>query len=158
MISYYDASNKLIASVERAAAFDTNAKLTAVKIGDVTTIVVEGNDVLEGYDVTIANGGQNATMTVRLLIGEEFRSKDDLKVFFIDENGVATDMNAERDGDYMVFSADRLSQFVITCTAEGTTSLVWLIGVMAGVLALGAVMVVIRFVMAKKSRKAAKKD
>ncbi len=106
--------------------------------------------------MTIENGNLQSgeKYTVRLLISEENRGRNDLKLFYIDENGNATEVEATRDGDYMVFETDHFSRFVITGGLDKTTSLVWLIAVLAVLLVAGSAMVAVRFVLAKKSQKA----
>ena len=73
-----------------------------------------------------------------------------MKVYFIDAEGNYSDMNAVRDGNYMVFETDHFSRYIITCGADVMTSLVWLIIVLAVVAAIGAVLVVVRIALAKK--------
>ena len=76
------------------------------------------------------------------------------KLFYVDENGNATEVEATRDGDYLVFETDHFSRYIITGGLEKATSLVWLIAVLAVLLVAGGAMVAVRFVMAKKSQKA----
>ncbi|MDE6373793.1 MAG: hypothetical protein K2L72_04765, partial [Clostridia bacterium] len=93
--------------------------LVVDKIEDLSGISVKTQNVAQGYDVKLVDGAGKEVpvegkVTVKLLISEELRDRNDLKVYYIDENGKYTDMNATREGDYMVFSTEHLSRYVIS--------------------------------------------
>lgn len=74
-------------------------------------------DVLTAKDVSLVKNGQAATVggkvIIRMLIDEALRNRDGLMVIFIADDGEITNMNATREGDYMVFETDHNSVYAI---------------------------------------------
>ncbi|MCM1290034.1 MAG: InlB B-repeat-containing protein [Corallococcus sp.] len=110
----------------------------------------------QAYEITFTDSktgnpiSADGKYVIRLLIPEELHDKDRLNVFFINEDGVAEDLNATRDGDYLVFETDRFSNFVITTPAPNNAG--WIAGVViGGLVALALVIAVI--VIFRKKRK-----
>lgn len=108
---------------------------------------IDDYKTLDCVNLSVSDGSKNifteGTLTVKLLIGEEYRGYDNLHVFGYDANGNLVDMNAQREGDYLVFGADALSDFYIA-TPESYTG--WIVGVTVGavvVLGLAAGLVVL---------------
>lgn len=115
----------------------TDAKEDA-KIKDFTKLQTVNISVTDGEKQIQTQG----KITVRLLVDEEYRDYDNLRVFGYDSDGKLTDLNAERDGDYLVFSTYGLSDFFVVTPTDYTG---WIIGVVVGavvVLALAAGLVV----------------
>lgn len=110
----------------------------------------------QAYDITFTDKetgapiGTDGKYVICLLIDEQLRDKKDLKVYYIDDEGNATDMNATRDGDYLVFEMEHFSTFVVTTPAPNNGG--WIAGVIiGGIIALVLVIAVI--VIFRKKRK-----
>lgn len=76
---------------------------------------------------------------------EKYRDYDNLRVYGYDSDGKLTDMNAERDGDYLVFSTNGLSDFFVVTPTDYKG---WIIGVVGAVvvltLAAGLVVMIVK--------------
>ena len=107
-------------------------------------ISVKHQNVMQGYDVTLKDGNGNTVqpegkLTVRLLISEELRERNDLRVYYIGEDGKATDMEATREGNYMVFETDHLSRYVISYKVNTVPVALLVCVIIGAVLAAGVV-------------------
>jgi len=107
-------------------------------------ISVKHQNVMQGYDVTLKDGNGNTVqpegkLTVRLLISEELRERNDLRVYYIDADGKATDMEATREGNYMVFETDHLSRYVISYKVNTVPVALLVCVIIGAVLAAGVV-------------------
>ena len=107
-------------------------------------ISVKHQNVMQGYDVTLKDGNGNTVqpegkLTVRLLISEELRERNDLRVYYIGADGKATDMEATREGNYMVFETDHLSRYVISYKVNTVPVALLVCVIIGAVLAAGVV-------------------
>ena len=80
-------------------------------------------NLLAAFDISFedANGqtvSYQDNFTVTLLIPENLRSKTNLKVIHIADNGAIEDMEATRDGNYMVFDTTHFSVYAIVEVAD----------------------------------------
>ena len=95
--------------VDRPTGLNPDAEVKVDPMGDeeIGGIDVPGNKVLGGFDITITDdeNGLNLPMTVEKLIPEELRGIENLKVYAVKEDGTKVDCNAERDGDYLIFTS-----------------------------------------------------
>lgn len=109
-------------------------------------------DVLTAKDVSLVKNGQAATVggkiTVRMLIDESLRNRDGLMVIFIADDGEITNMNATRDGNYMVFDTDHNSVYAIVSfksvalDPQGLTTEA-IVGIVVGIVVLIALIILI---------------
>lgn len=109
-------------------------------------------DVLTAKDVSLVKNGQAATVggkiTVRMLIDEALRNRDGLMVIFIADDGEITNMNATREGDYMVFETDHNSVYAIVSfksvalDPQGLTTEA-IVGIVVGIVVLIALIILI---------------
>lgn len=109
-------------------------------------------DVLTATDVSLVKNGQAAIVggkiTVRLLIDEALRNRDGLMVIFIADDGEITNMNATRDGNYMVFDTDHNSVYAIVSfksvalDPQGLTTEA-IVGIVVGIVVLIALIILI---------------
>ncbi|MDE7301419.1 MAG: hypothetical protein K2N47_04535, partial [Clostridia bacterium] len=107
----------------------TTSTVDTVTDDDLTDITVKDNDVLEGYDIDLKDKDGNVLteeqldgwVKVKLLISEEYRKFNNLKVFYIsdDPNVAPEDMHATREGDYMVFYTRHFSRYIIVAPQPG---------------------------------------
>lgn len=135
-----------------------NVKLNVKDVtAEMGTNKIDGMTIGQAYDITILEGENtvqpDGALIVKMLINESLRGRDDLKVYYLDSDGNATDMLAKREGEYMVFATNHFSTYVIahsTEIADGDNSNITLgivVGVIAGVVILS---VIIGFVIKKK--------
>ena len=121
---------------------------------------IDGKDaeVLGAYDIYFVYDGKEANFagsginfTVRLLIPEKYRSldADELQVIHIKDNGDIEVMDAERDGDYMVFTTTHFSTYAIVRVEE--SSLLWL-WILLAILLLVIIAVVVFFILRNKNK------
>ncbi len=96
---------------------------------------------------------------MKLLIAEELRAEENLKVYYVDDEGNVTDMNATREGDYMVFEVEHLSTYVITMPAEVAPEAPaaggnggWIAGVSIGGIVAVALVVAVIVIFLKKRK------
>ena len=129
--AYNPDDNKLIIRVDSEKGVSENQEL---RFHDVTAMYInfkfgdifgEGYDgvLRAAYDIYFAEDGNQQTVsdnfTVRLLIPVSLRSSaNQLKVVHIADNGDVEDMNATRDGDYMVFDTTHFSVYSIVEVVE----------------------------------------
>ena len=116
-----------------AGVIPENTALVVVPDAQVANFVI-GNGTVENYnheafDISLedANGNevqpQGGSVTVKLPIPVGY-DKSSIKVYFVDDNGNKTDMNATVEGDYAVFTVDHFSKYVLvdeTCLHNGGT-------------------------------------
>ena len=108
--------------VEETSEIEFADVTTAVKDRniDLSSLVEEGQiaSLLAAYDISFEDATGNTltyqdNFTVTLMIPEELRSKVNLKVVHIADDGTIENMNAERDGNYMVFETTHFSIYSI---------------------------------------------
>ncbi len=84
----------------------------------------EGKVIIKkAFNINIMNSDDtvvpvNGVVSVRILISEDLRHEKNLKVIYIDDFGSITDMNAVRDGDYLVFNTTHFSTYAIVSVDE----------------------------------------
>lgn len=83
---------------------------------------IKGMIIDQAYDISMKHGETmvqpDGAVTVRLLITDALRNRDNLMVYYVDADGNAVDMKAIRDGDYLIFSTDHFSMYVIAHEAS----------------------------------------
>lgn len=107
----------------------TTSDIGTVGDDDLTDMTVKDHDVLEGYDIDLKDKDGNIItedtldgwVRVKLLISEEYRKFNNLKVYYIsdDPDVEPEDMHAIREGDYMVFYTRHFSRYVIVAPQPG---------------------------------------
>lgn len=136
--------------------------ITDEELGNVDKTPIESTqEIKQRFDVVLTVDGEIVQPTgkvqVKLLIDEALRTQDNLKVYCISNTGALVDVNATRDGNYMVFEADNLSKYVIVgdVTASiGEIPEAIIIGTLAGGGALVLLLMITLILVAKKKRKA----
>ena len=118
-------------------------------------------EVLVAYDIYFTEGARivsvdGKTFKVQLLIPEEYRGIKDryFKVIHIGTNGDVEFIDAERDGDYMIFETNHFSVYAIGKTAN----LTWLWIILAIILVAGIAVAVYFFLLKKKETTAPTPD
>jgi hypothetical protein len=86
--------------------------------------------LLKCFDISIDNNVSSVdqvvdesvgTFTISITIPEEYRSKTNLKVFYIsDDNSYIEDMNAVREGDVMTFETSHFSKYALVDVTEAS--------------------------------------
>jgi len=95
---------------------------------DLSSIIEEGQTAQIGktYDISFVDKNGNTQnyqddFTVRLLIPEELLNEENLKVIYIsDDNKTVTEIEATRQGNYMVFKTNHFSQYAIVAVSQKT--------------------------------------
>ncbi len=110
-------------------------------------------EVLVAYDIFFKEGDSvvtfdGKTFTVKMLIPADYRDlkDDELKIIHITNNGVE-DMNATRDGDYLVFTTTHFSVYAIV-KVQGPSYL-WL-WILLAVNVLLAIAIAVYYIISKK--------
>ncbi len=138
--------------IESEEGFDPTLELVVEKIEGVErTYLAWGKDqVSEKFVVKMCKDGVevqiDGKVTVRLLIPEEFRSKD----FELMTVARSASVEYTRDGDYVIFVADGLSAYVFTSTY---TSYFSVIIIATGVLFADVLILIALAVVLKKKKK-----
>ncbi len=109
------------------------------------------------YDIHFEKDGAenkvNGTFVVRLAIPEDLRDGErNLKVVYIDENGVATEVDpaATRDGDYMQFTAEHFSIYAVIEVTKAP-NLWWLWLLIAIIIILLIIIIILLIIIKKKN-------
>lgn len=103
------------------------------------TVKIKGEEIVGAFDIAVNDKDGNKAdlkgqkIIVRLLIDEGYRDREDLRVMYYGDDGTVEDMNATKEGDFMVFETTHFSMYVITYPASGASA-----GEIAG-LSVGAV-------------------
>lgn len=90
----------------------------------------------------------SGTYTVRLLIPEELRSTNNLRIVYVSDSGALEYYDAVRDGNYLVFSTVHFSDFIIT--GEKSVSLLWLIVLLLIILAAEVIFIIVFTLVTRK--------
>ena len=147
--------NTLVEIKDETNGIAPGTKLEVERIEELSGISISKNNVLDGYKVILKNGEAeiqpDGAVTVRLLIAEELRGRTDLKVYLVDENGKATELKAELDGDYLEFSTETLGRLVI-CEKLSTVPVGLIVGVSIGAVVAAGLIVACVLVFLKKKR------
>jgi len=138
---------------------DATVKVDPIEDAELGEIEVPGNNVLGGFDITITGDekGLNSPMTVKKLIPEELRGIGNLNVYAVKEDGTKVDCNAQREGDYLIFtSVEGCGKYVIVeeIPEESENAAGWIATVsIFGVLAAAAIAVAIVIFIKKRNGK-----
>ncbi len=147
--------NTLVEIKDETNGIAPGTKLEVERIEELSGISVSKSNVLDGYKVVLKNGEAeiqpDGAVTVRLLISEELRGRTDLKVYLVDENGKATELKAELDGDYLEFSTETLGRLVI-CEKLSTVPVGLIVAVSIGAVVAAGLIVACVLVFLKKKR------
>jgi len=138
----YKENDKVVVKVESENGIPKDTELAVsnktddYKNTDVSSVVPDGKvgEIGAAYDIHFAKDGAETEITgdnftVRLLIPEVLRSKAELMVIHIADDGTITAMESRRDGDYMEFETTHFSIYaIIALDAEvGNAWLIWLL-------------------------------
>lgn len=108
------------------------------------------------YDIFFTEDGETevhpeGNFEVKLLIPEALRKKD-IKVVHRNDDGKLTDMEATRDGDYMVFTTDGFSVYFLVEATQILSSL-WITVIMIALCVLLVLIVILEIVAWRKKKK-----
>ncbi len=108
------------------------------------------------YDIFFTEDGETevhpeGNFEVKLLIPEALRKKD-IKVVHRNDDGKLTDMEATRDGDYMVFTTDGFSVYFLV-EATPILSDLWISVIMIALCVLLVLIIILEIVAWKKKKK-----
>ena len=82
------------------------------------SVSIKKHNVQEVYSITLTKNGEIADIkdayTVKLLLSEELRGRDGIKIHIVDENGKVTEVKAEIKDGYAVFTTMQFGTFVIS--------------------------------------------
>ena len=148
-----DGTIKVIAKNGVASDNTLNVSDVTESTKDVDLSTVLGNkekgQVKYAYDIHFEKDGTEVTVkddfTIRMLIPEELLNKN-IKVIHIDDAGNITDVEFEREGNYVVFSAEHFSIFAIVQVAK-TNSVPWIIWVIVALLVIFIIGLVVAIYM-----------
>ncbi len=112
-------SNEVVVS---GVSDDDSVSLNAIKVNpddalnDVVNNFILSSDIIIPYDIHLHQDGNqvqpDGTVTVRIPVPDNV-NPNNCKVFYIDENGNETDMNATYNNGYMEFQTDHFSVYVV---------------------------------------------
>ena len=134
--------------VSEKDGIDPNVQLVAVKQEEVPTAIQEDvardEIVAAVYEISLKSDGvsvqPNGDLTIRLLIPDDVNGKT-FRILHLHE-GKVEDVEYTVDGDYAVFTVDKLSEFSIVVDNSG--SALWLIIVLAVIVAAEIVLIVLK--------------
>ncbi len=135
-----DENGNIIVSVDAATGLpngtEINAenKYDAFKNTDLSAILEDGKIGIIGnaYDITFTKDGEgydvnSGSFTVRLIIPESLRAKEELIVIHIADSGEVSIMEgSQRDGDYMVFDTTHFSVYAVIAIEDAAAPFNWL--------------------------------
>ena len=113
-------------SVESESGFDADTELfvNALSYEALKDISLEGQEFCIAYETRLEKKSAIVTTTdtvrVNILIPEDLRSEEELTVYRINGTESLENMNATRDGNYLVFETDELSCFGIAKATANT--------------------------------------
>lgn len=109
VLNFYDADSGIYVNLTNAQSISPNAVLK-VEITEKTAAKIS-------YAVSLTLNGEpipcDTAVTVKIPVPQNMRPRD-CKVYRENANGLYTDMQAEFSGNYMVFTANSLGQFILT--------------------------------------------
>lgn len=109
VLNFYDADSGIYVNLTNAQSISPNAVLK-VEITEKTAAKIS-------YAVSLTLNGEpipcDTAVTVKIPVPQNMRPTD-CKVYRENANGLYTDMQAEFSGNYMVFTANSLGQFILT--------------------------------------------
>jgi uncharacterized repeat protein (TIGR02543 family) len=119
----------------------------------ITSDGYKGKESKQTFEVSIS--GTNLTagqkILVRMLINEEHKYLEDLKVCKLEEDGSLTEIQSAREGDYLIIEiGDTAAQYVII--GEGKQAVLWVYAVIGAVFVL-LVLAIVLIVVSKRKAK-----
>ncbi len=149
--------NKPDVIVEEEGGTDPNVQLVVSKQDEIPTAVQENvkrNEVVATvYDITLQSNGvtiqPSGKLTIRLLIPDEADGRTFRIVHLHGET--TTEIEYTIDGDYAVFTVDKLSEF--TFIIDNSGSALWLIIILAVIVAIEIGLIVLKKKKNKKDKK-----
>ncbi len=119
------------------------------------SVSIKKHNVQEVYSITLTKNGEIADIkdayTVKLLLSEELRGRDGIKIHIVDENGKVTEVKAEIKDGYAVFTTMQFGTFVIS-EQIATVPVGLIVGVSIGAVVAAGLIVACVLVFLKKKR------
>lgn len=112
----------------------------------------EDVDVMQAYEITLYRGESEVEpgeIRVRVRLTEEAKERE-VRLYRVEKNGVAVAVDAERDGDYLVFMADDLLEARYVVGSENDSTLYTVLSVVFGALCLAGAGVLFWYLVFKR--------
>ncbi|MDY4655203.1 MAG: MmcQ/YjbR family DNA-binding protein [Eubacteriales bacterium] len=126
-------TDKPDAIIESDNGLDPNLELVVEEITTKESVnkVIKKNEVIEkAYEVTLKSDGvvvqPDGTLTVKLLLPETLRGKE-FRIISSENGENLQETEYTIEGDYVVFSTDRIAEFSFVSERDDASSLLWLI-------------------------------
>ena len=126
-------TDKPDAIIESDNGLDPNFKLVVEEITTKESVnkVIKKNEVIEkAYGVTLKSDGvvvqPDGTLTVKLLLPETLRGKE-FRIISSENGENLQETEYTIEGDYVVFTTDRIGEFSFVSERDDASSLLWLI-------------------------------
>ena len=126
-------TDKPDAIIESDNGFDPNFELVVEEITTKESVnkVIKKNEVIEkAYEVTLKSDGvvvqPDGTLTVKLLLPETLRGKE-FRIISSENGENLQETEYTIEGDYVVFTTDRIAEFSFVSERDDASSLLWLI-------------------------------
>lgn len=118
----------------------------------VISTVGERFDVSSAYTIKLLQNGveivPNTTLTVKIKLNAKEQKSKNLKFFYLHDDGVLEEHNFMRDGEYLVFETDHLSEWLIfsdynNASGSGNYALLIILPVLLAIATMGFALIVI---------------
>ena len=126
-------TDKPDAIIESDNGLDPNFELVVEEITTKESVnkVIKKNEVIEkAYEVTLKSDGvvvqPDGTLTVKLLLPETLRGKE-FRIISSENGENLQETEYTIEGDYAVFTTDRIAEFSFVSERDDASSLLWLI-------------------------------
>ena len=126
-------TDKPDAIIESDNGLDPNLELVVEEITTKESVnkVIKKNEVIEkAYEVTLKSDGvvvqPDGTLTVKLLLPETLRGKE-FRIISSENGENLQETEYTIEGDYVVFTTDRIAEFSFVSERDDASSLLWLI-------------------------------
>lgn len=150
-------------TVESASGLSPDNKLSVTDLSEQYSktgySMSEGGKVTvkKVFNINIQNAENNTVpvngiVSVKILISENLRHEKNLMVVYIDDNGKAMDMNAVREGDFLVFNTTHFSTYAIVSAAETTPGFLTVLLIALPLMALAATCFILIFIKIKRRK------
>ena len=164
-MTYEDENGVVIVKVTAENGVDSTNSLTvkdetnSTKDVDLSSLVKENEkaNILLTYDISFTNANNevvnyNDNFTVNVLIPENLRDNNNLKVVHIAEDGTVTNMSATRDGNYLTFATTHFSQYAIVEVTPVNASPAWWVWVLIALAVIIIVLLLVLLLRGKNSK------
>ncbi|HAN44549.1 MAG TPA: hypothetical protein DCP97_04065, partial [Ruminococcaceae bacterium] len=119
--AHIDDSANGISIINTSAVLPVNAQMTVSPVN----VPAQNGETLYAFDISLQSNGVKLTkldgkVTVRLPLPADIASNANIAVYYIDDKGNRTNMNATVSGKYVEFQTDHFSIYAISVLPAGT--------------------------------------